>query len=67
MSVDIRTGRMSRDDGLKLLERMDGKYPSYYAGVSLEEILGRIGITVDRFDNLVEQYAGAQNNPAVAG
>jgi len=67
MSVDIRTGRMSRDDGLKLLERMDGKYPSYYAGVSLEEILGRIGITVDRFDNLVERYAGAQNNPAVTG
>ena len=56
MSVDIRTGRLTRSEGLKMLKIMDGKFPNYYAGVSTEEIVNRIGITIDRLHHIEEQF-----------
>lgn len=43
--IDIRNGRLTREEGLKLVKKYDGKYPHYaikcfveYSGMSFEEI-----------------------------
>lgn len=58
LSVDIRQGRIHREAAMEYVRRFDGQMPWVYAGVKLEEVLERIGMTdgelfdaLDRFTN----------------
>lgn len=44
VSVDIRAGLLTREDGLKIVEERDGKFPQVYGGVPYQEVLERIGM-----------------------
>lgn len=44
LSVDIRTGLVSREEGLAAVEEKDGHCPDIYMGVGKEEMLLAIGI-----------------------
>jgi N-acetyl sugar amidotransferase len=44
VSVDIRAGLVSREEGMRIVEERDGRFPWVYAGVSFEEVCDRIGM-----------------------
>jgi N-acetyl sugar amidotransferase len=44
-SVDVRTGRITREDALRFVETFDGLLTEEYAGVKVGEVLKRIGMT----------------------
>ena len=54
--MQVRRGRLSRDDAMMLVKRHDGRYPSTYLGYPLEEVLGEIGITVDEFNAICDRF-----------
>ena len=56
----IRRGILSREDGLEIVKKHDGLYPSSYLGKDLNEILEYIGITVDEFDELCDIYTNKE-------
>lgn len=68
LSVDIRAGRISREDALVVLAEREGQFPIVYAEVSVSEMLERIGIKLpylveimDKFTNKVI-HAGNPNH-----
>lgn len=52
----IRRGRMSREDGLELVRKHDGKFPWKYLGVSLEEVLKDISMSLEEFQNVCDKF-----------
>ena len=52
----IRRGRMSRQDGLNLVRRHDGKFPWSYLGKPLADILGEFDMTVDEFVRICDRW-----------
>jgi N-acetyl sugar amidotransferase len=54
--LHIRRGRLSRQDGLALVKRHDGKFPHTYLGVSLENILSEIGMTHEQFQRVCDRF-----------
>ncbi len=52
----IRRGRLSREDALAIVRRHDGKFPWSYLGVSLEEILTTIDMTLDDFIQVCDRF-----------
>lgn len=55
-SLHIRRGRLSRADGLDLVRKHDGKFPSSYLGCPLEEILADIDMTMDEFVHVCDRF-----------
>ena len=55
-SLHIRRGRLSREDGCKLVRLHDGKFPWYYLGKSLEEILRPLDMSVDEFIHICDKF-----------
>ena len=49
VSLHIRRGRLTREEGLKIVKMRDGKFPWTYLETSLDEILGDLGMTLDEF------------------
>ena len=70
-SVDIRNGRMTRDDAMNFIRRKDGWFPDVYGGVTFQEVIDRIGVSEETFWNIAEQFtnkelfhnAGSPDNP----
>jgi hypothetical protein len=56
ISVDVRSGMIKRDHALQWVEEHDGLPPREYAGVSMYEILDRIGMNPERFQQLRDQF-----------
>jgi len=54
--MHIRRGRLTRQDGLEAVKRLDGTFPWEYLGKPLEEILHPLGITVDEFIKLADKF-----------
>ena len=54
MAVDVRAGRVTRDQALRWIHKNDGLFPSTYAGVSCTEILDRIDLSWENFLHLME-------------
>ena len=54
--MQIRRGRITRQDGLDTVKRLDGKFPWEYLGKSLNEILKPLNITVDEFIRLCDKF-----------
>lgn len=58
LSVDMRSGRISRTYALKQIPRQDERYPSKYMEYALGEILDHIGMKYERFQQLCDQFQG---------
>jgi len=53
VGIDIRNGRMTREEGERLVEQYDGKVPTKY----LYEFFKEMGITSDEFERLCKKFA----------
>jgi len=54
--LHIRRGRLSRQDGLDAVRRLDGKFPWVYLGKSLSQILEPLGLSVEEFVRVCDQF-----------
>ena len=54
--LHIRRGRLSRQDGLDAVRRLDGKFPWVYLGKLLKDILEPLGMSVDEFVGVCDQF-----------
>jgi N-acetyl sugar amidotransferase len=54
--LHIRRGRLSREDGIKLVKMHDGKFPWQYLGCPLDEILKDIDMSLDEFIKICDQF-----------
>lgn len=59
-SMHIRRGRLTRDQGLSIVKKRDGKYPSSYLNKSLESILERISMDVSEFDLICDKFTNKE-------
>ena len=56
VSMHVRRGRISREQGLEIVKNYDGKYPSVYLGKYLIEILSEIDISIPEFDEICNRF-----------
>jgi len=54
--LHIRRGRLTRQDGLEIVRRLDGKFPWEYLGKKLEEILDPLDLGVDEFIRVCDRF-----------
>lgn len=54
--LHVRRGRLSRQDALDAVCRLDGRFPWEYLGKSLEDILEPLDMTVDGFIKVCDQF-----------
>lgn len=54
--MHIRRGRLTRQDGLNAVRRLDGTFPWEYLGKPLEKILHPLEITVDEFIKICDKF-----------
>lgn len=54
--LHIRRGRLTRQDGLKLVKKHDGKFPREYLGCRLEEILEEVDMTLEEFIKVCDRF-----------
>ncbi len=54
--MQIRRGRLSRDDAVNLVHQHDGRFPSTYLGYDLEEILSEIGMHTEEFEQVCDRF-----------
>jgi N-acetyl sugar amidotransferase len=52
----IRRGRLTRRDGLALVQRHDGKFPWTYLGKPIADILGEIDMPVEEFVEICDRW-----------
>jgi N-acetyl sugar amidotransferase len=60
VSVNLRRGKVTRSEGLDMIKKHDGMYPSTYLGKPLADILKRIGINLVEFDEICERFTNRQ-------
>lgn len=56
ISVDVRTGALERDHALQWVEEHDHMFPFMYGGVSVYDVLERIGMSRMKLEELVERF-----------
>ena len=56
ISVDIRSGRINRNDALDWVSHNDGQFPEYYVATHYSEVLKRIGMDEREFRALCEKF-----------
>lgn len=54
--LHIRRGRMTRQDGVDAVKRLDGRFPWEYLGKSLADILEPLEISVDEFIRICDDF-----------
>ncbi len=54
--MQIRRGRLTRQDGLEAVKRLDGNFPWEYLGKPLDEILDPLDLTVDEFIKICDKF-----------
>lgn len=54
--LHIRRGRLSRQDGLEAVRRLDGRFPWEYLGKPLDAILEPLDMTVDEFVKICDRF-----------
>ncbi len=54
--LHIRRNRLTRQDGLDAVQRLDGRFPSEYLGKSLEDILRPLEMTVEEFTRICDRF-----------
>ena len=56
ISVDVRNGLIDRAAALAWVEEHDGLFPQVYAGVPVEDVLDRIGMTRPELDAVMARF-----------
>jgi len=56
VSLHIRRGRLTRDQGLEIVKKHDGRFPWTYLGKSLGEILSPMEMSVDEFKEICDAF-----------
>ena len=54
--MHIRRGRLSRENGLDLVKIHDGKFPWFYLGKPLGEILKPLEISIEEFIQVCDRF-----------
>jgi len=54
--LHIRRGRITREDGLELVKKHDGKFPWTYLGKPIEEILNPLDLTINEFIDICDKF-----------
>jgi N-acetyl sugar amidotransferase len=54
--LHIRRGRLTRQDGIEAVKRLDGLYPREYLGKPLKDILRPLDITEDEFLRICDRF-----------
>lgn len=54
--LHVRRGRLTREDGMDAVRRLDGHFPWEYLGKSLEAILAPLNMTVDEFVKVCDKF-----------
>jgi N-acetyl sugar amidotransferase len=54
--LHIRRGRLTREMGLSIVRRLDGRFPIEYLGKSLEEVLKPLEISVEEFVKICDKF-----------
>ena len=54
--LDIRRGRMSREEGLRIVKEEDGKFPWTYLGKELKEIIKPLDMSIDEFVKICDRF-----------
>lgn len=54
--LEIRRGRMSREQGLKIVRERDGRFPATYLGKPIEEILAEFDMTAAQFQRVCDRF-----------
>jgi hypothetical protein len=54
--MQIRRGRMSREDALEIVRRRDGKFPWTYLNETLEVTLARMDLKLDEFVKICDRF-----------
>lgn len=54
--LHIRRGRLTREDGLDIVQRLDGKFPWEYLGKSLQDVLMPLDLSVDDFVRICDKF-----------
>jgi len=55
-NMHIRRKRLNRSDGLEIVQRTDGKFPWFYLGKSLKDILDPLEMTIDEFISICDKF-----------
>jgi len=55
-SLHIRRGRLTREDGIELVRKHDGKFPWIYLDKSLQDILHPLDLTVEEFVKICDRF-----------
>lgn len=56
VSIDIRNGRMTRPEGLAVVNERDGLFPDVYCGVTIDEMLDHISMSRDSFLSICNAF-----------
>ena len=54
--MQIRRNRLSRQDGLEIVKKQDGKFPWKYLDVPLEKLLRPLDLTVEEFSKICDRF-----------
>jgi hypothetical protein len=55
-SLHIRRNRITRETGMEIVKRLDGKFPWEYLGKSLEDTLKPLNMTIQEFIKICDQF-----------
>ena len=56
----VRQNLITREEGIKLVRKNDGQYPSSYMGKSLKDILNQIDLSIDQFNKICDQFTSKE-------
>lgn len=56
LSVDVRNGRLTRDQALGICREIDGFWPGAYAGVSIVEVLKQLNMSFEQLHAIVDKF-----------
>ncbi len=54
--MQIRRGRLTREDGIKLIKMHDGKFPWEYLGITIEQMIEPMGVSLDEFIKICDRF-----------
>ena len=56
LSYSIRRGLVERKEAIKIVKNLEGKFPVSYMGKSLNDILKKISLSLDKFEKICDKF-----------
>jgi hypothetical protein len=60
LAVDVRAGRVSRDEAMAWIREYDGLFPFTYAGVNAKTMLARIGLSLGKLEPILASFTNPE-------